>query len=615
MGQLYRRKDTDKAFEHFNKGNELSISLEFMHGRTRALYQIGRTHGMSGNYPEALQYFNQSLEIAEKFRLFENIQNAYSGLGIVNKRIGNYSESLEYYHKYLQLADSLNVLENVANVYNNLGILHSMMKEPEKSMDYYSKALTLFKELGLEGGVKNVTVNIGVYHTNKKEYRKALERFIEGLKYDEKTGNKMLACISHANIANSYINLKEYDKAFEHLVSGLIIAENMSLKQEKANILYNLASLKLEQGELKVASEYSKKNIAAANNIDSYDLKKQAHKMASEIYKASDKYQEALDEYMLYEQYDDSLFSENKLEEMERQKVQQDVFVKDMEIEQQDLELELLNTRVSSERKLRWAFAITILLLIVLLFLIYKRYTTKNRINALLTSKNNLISQQKEEIEIINAELEKRMLRAQMNPHFIFNSLNSIQHLITNDDKQSALKYLTKFSSLLRQVLESSINLNVVLAEEIKLLRIYIELEALRFDEDFDYEITIDESLDPYQHEVPVLLVQPYIENAIIHGLMPKSSDRKLEVTFGENDDYVQCEILDNGIGRVAAAELKSKKNIHPSRGMSVTKQRLASLQKKSEQATLVDIQDRLDEQGKICGTRVIVNIPTNLND
>ena len=256
--------------------------------------------------------------------------------------------------------------------------------------------------------------------------------------------------------------------------------------------------------------------------------------------------------------------------------MQFEVYKKDSELAEQRLELELLNTRVNLEMKLRWAFAALLLLLLILLFLIYKRYATKNRINAILTTKNELISNQKDKIEDMNLQLEKRMLRAQMNPHFIFNSLNSIQHLITNNDKASALKYLTKFSNLIRQVLESSISLNVVLAEEIKLLTIYIELEALRFDQEFHYSISIDEELDVYLHEVPVLLVQPYIENAIIHGLMPKTGDRELKVDFNEIENYIQCIITDNGIGRKAAIELKSKKNINPSRGMSVTKQRLA---------------------------------------
>lgn len=135
-------------------------------------------------------------------------------------------------------------------------------------------------------------------------------------------------------------------------------------------------------------------------------------------------------------------------------------------------------------------------------------------------------------------------LRAQMNPHFIFNSLSSIQHLITSDKKESAVKYLNKFSLLMRNLLEGSIEANVVLAEEILLLEKYLELEALRFNNSFHYSITVEENLDPKAVEVPSLIIQPFVENAILHGLLKKrEDDKQILIRFRKQDSFIICEI------------------------------------------------------------------------
>lgn len=218
-----------------------------------------------------------------------------------------------------------------------------------------------------------------------------------------------------------------------------------------------------------------------------------------------------------------------------------------------------------------------------------------------------MISEQKEVIEEMNVELEKRMLRAQMNPHFIFNSLSSIQYLINTNDKENALKYLSKFSKLLRQVLESSINISLPLNDEIELLKIYIELETLRFDKSFSYTFDIDKDLDIYKYKIPLLLVQPYIENAIIHGLMPKEGKKELHISFHDTKENIVCTIEDNGVG--IPTKKVEKTFERPSRGMSITAKRIESLKKFSNQE-LVTIEN-LKDKGET-GTRVTILIPKN---
>ncbi|MEM9077899.1 MAG: histidine kinase [Bacteroidota bacterium] len=205
---------------------------------------------------------------------------------------------------------------------------------------------------------------------------------------------------------------------------------------------------------------------------------------------------------------------------------------------------------------------------------------------------------------------EAKALRAQISPHFIFNSLGSIQNFITRKESVSALKYLSKFSRLMRNVLESSIENKVVLTEEIKMLKDYLELESLRFSNVFSYAITIDDELDEHSIEVPFMILQPFVENAIIHGLLPKSEgDKILNINFKmESEDIAICEVDDTGVGRKSTvkegyAQIKEKQ----SRGIEVTKQRLENLKMTAEPIKIVD---KTDEEGNPTGTKVIIKIP-----
>ena len=203
-------------------------------------------------------------------------------------------------------------------------------------------------------------------------------------------------------------------------------------------------------------------------------------------------------------------------------------------------------------------------------------------------------------------------LRAQMNPHFIFNSLNSILGFILKGDKKESIRYLSNFSDLLRKILNTSENGSISLEQEISLLKLYLELESLRFNKNFDYSIEVDKKLDIHNLEIPVLLIQPYIENSIIHGLAPKTiGTKKIRIAFNDSGDFINCIIEDSGIGRAAAQELKRKKKIyHKSKGMSITQKRIALMNRQNLKGnSLVDIEDLFDSEGEPAGTKVSLRI------
>lgn len=208
------------------------------------------------------------------------------------------------------------------------------------------------------------------------------------------------------------------------------------------------------------------------------------------------------------------------------------------------------------------------------------------------------------------SRLEIEALRSKMNPHFIFNSLNSIQHLILEKNEKGALDYLNRFSKLIRQVLERSADSKIRLKDEVEMLKHYIELESLRFDHQFHYQIEIDDYLETQNPEIPYLLLQPFVENAIHHGLIPKKGKGRLIIKANKLNDHIEFSIEDNGIGRKAAGENRGlMPNKRQSKGIEVTTSRLRLLHKnlQNQFIKMIDLYDSLQQPA---GTRVEISIP-----
>jgi LytS/YehU family sensor histidine kinase len=203
------------------------------------------------------------------------------------------------------------------------------------------------------------------------------------------------------------------------------------------------------------------------------------------------------------------------------------------------------------------------------------------------------------------AELRLMALRSVMNPHFIFNCLNSIQYYIMENDQLNAVTYLSTFSKLIRAVLNNSVNSHVRLSEELEMIGHYVQLESLRFEKRFDCVIDVDPTLDLETIEVPSMLIQPYVENAILHGLCNKKDKGRLKLSLKMRDENLLVEIEDDGIGREAASKLKHiERKTHRSMGTALTEERLKLIN--ADGKATVDIID-LEANGVASGTRVNV--------
>ena len=208
-------------------------------------------------------------------------------------------------------------------------------------------------------------------------------------------------------------------------------------------------------------------------------------------------------------------------------------------------------------------------------------------------------------------ELEAKALRAQMNPHFIFNCLNSIKSLIQDDEKDKSVIYLTTFSKLIRTLFNNADKKEITLNDEIETCKLYLQLEAMRFDSKFSYDVKIDEQIDLKSVHIPALIIQPFIENAIWHGIVPKESGGNVSLVVKRNNGHIEIAVDDNGIGREASRQNKATTTIvHQSKGVNLTQSRLELNNLLRQRQARLDILDKMDENNINTGTRVIIQFP-----
>jgi len=208
-------------------------------------------------------------------------------------------------------------------------------------------------------------------------------------------------------------------------------------------------------------------------------------------------------------------------------------------------------------------------------------------------------------------EFEQKALQLQMNPHFIFNSLNSIQSFILNNNTDKAVNYLSKFSKLMRMILANSREQEISLQDEIRSLNYYLELEKLRFDNKFEYVIQVDKNIDKEFIAIPPMILQPFVENAILHGINHLKEKGNLTITFNINNKNLICMIEDNGVGRRRAAEIEQSSGLgHKPRGMTIINERINLINKQNIDKIIINIFDKENMDGKSLGTKVEIMLP-----
>ncbi len=519
-----------------------------------------------GDPAGAMEHGQRALLLAREMKDTVRILNSMYQLVKFNVEARHYTEADRLRYEHLSLATLFGKdAKQLALAHNAVGSMHSREEHHDSAEYHYRAGLRALGDadepLVRQALLGNLAGTLG--ETGRHEEAIALHR--EALALMDSTDLPNRAW-SLRTLAQSLIHAGRFKEAITLMNEG----DSLNNLGERA------LDLAIDYAELRADALDSVGDIAGA-----YAMVKRARDL-----------QDTLFERSLDEQY---LELEKKFETQ----------LKEEEIQRLDAE-----ARESAERlrvrnvQLYGSIGLAVLALAAAL-LIWRNLRQKRRHTAALEGLNAELKDQKERIEEINRLLQLKVLRAQINPHFIYNCLHAIGNLVRKGDTVGAAGYLDGFARLLRMVLDHSMKDRVPLSKEMDFLRQYLKLEALRFENDLHYEVSADHGLQEEDTPVPALVVQPFVENAIWHGLANRTGEKRLSVRFAERGDRILCTIEDNGIGRGAGSK-REHPDGSPSMGLQLTNERLQLLNYQLSGEGRVTFTD-LQANGRPTGTRVEV--------
>lgn len=598
------KSSNPKLMENYaRQALQLSQKIKYKAEEGNAFLNLGVSQIISGNYPKAIDYLSQAKLIfeneltigtKEELKVKKGLARAYGSMGIVFSEQSNYAKALQYHLKAVAIYEEMKDEEKTARVYNNIGIVYRSQKEDFKALDYFSRAQKLQKRIG-DGTVGITTTNIGNLHLQQKNYEKANQYYLEAKQLFEKYPNDRGQGELFNNIGLYFKETNNQPKAFESWELALQSFAKIDDRFGTSDTYLLMGECYYDQKRFTEALEYAQKAAKLSKDLNVLEGTALAEKLLSSIYEKLNNSTAAFTHFKLYKIAQDSLINHENIRKSVQTEMNYEFEKKEVLQKKEQEKKEVLLAEKSKRQTLQTIFiALFVLLLMGIAFLIYNRMQLKKT----LTLQKEL------------AEYEQKALHLQMNPHFVFNCLGSISSFIVQNGTDSAIKYLSKFSKLMRLTLEYSKESLIPIDKEIESLQNYLELEQLRFNNMFDFKITKSKEIED-DMALPPLLLQPFVENAIIHGLIPKKENGIISVDFSIEKESLICTIVDNGIGFEKSKEIKENLvAIHKSMALDITKKRLEMMEASTAQKAKVEIKEIKNDSGEIQGTKVVLNLP-----
>lgn len=604
ISNVYSLTDAARSLVFSQRALKLSDSLHWNFGIAYSYFYIGSALYNEGKFSEALEFRIKELNKWKEQNSLNNVCIALGNIGIVYSNLKNDVEALKYYFSSLKLAKQIGNKFQMINTLCNIGSLYKDEGNYKKAFEYYSQSLKLSEKIGDSQSIAINQGNLASWYSDQNNYGKALELYLIALQIDEKAGDKARISAWLANIGDLYqqqsdsanlagnVSLRESKnaKAIEYFLKAVKCSEEIGNIYLKSSAFGNIGNIYFSRNKLSEAENYLNKALEYAISINAVDLIMDDHERFYYLYKKKGLYDKALLHYEKYFTLKDSIENENNNKNLSELQMKYDVEKKEKEnLVLQDENISRL-LQLKNERFFRFVLILIFFILLVTVFLIIRQNKLRSR--------------------HIFMQFEQKLLRTQMNPHFIFNSLASIESFIHEHQPKEAANYLSHFSRLMRLILENSTSEYIALGKEIEILNYYLSLQKLRLDDNLTYTIEIDDEIIPEHIFIPPMLTQPFIENAIEHGFRGSKSEAKIEITFKISNDNLKVEIIDNGIGIEKAREQKNQHKKHKSLAIQITHERLALLNKSKKKKISFSMTDLSDENKEKTGTKIIFLLP-----
>lgn len=545
---------TNNAIQYARRTSNKSVLAESFNTQARIYNYFGQLELSVAKNILALEL---AAEINDQYRLAKYNRE----LGVSQRLITNYDDAEYYFKRSFEYSRQINDERQMGLALSNLGTIYYARKEFPKAIDNTRKAIKILTELNDFNGLGEAHNNLGMVYREQKDYNKAATNFNQALVFYESTGNKESIASVYHNVGTVFQKQRKYANALNYLERSIEIRKQFGSKNQIYNTYRVMSSVYKDVGKTNESLRYMELYL---DYLDSNTTLQAATKIAelSELYRSEQR------ERLILSQADS----------IERQR-QEKVLT--------STKLENSQLRNNFQMYIILAFLIIIVLAGIIGF--YRWNQTK-------------IKQQQRE-----AEMSQTLLRAQMNPHFVFNAMSVIQSYIYENDTVNSSKFLVNFSRLMRLILENSPKEFIPLETEVEILQKYLETQKLRFEDRFEFDIHVSEEINSEHVMIPPMITQPFIENAIEHGQLHTIEGGFIHVSFMKVNDLLQILIEDNGIGR-KGSEMNKKSKAHKSMAMNITRERIDNLNKKHRTEGFLLVED-FNKELKT-GTKVLISLP-----
>jgi tetratricopeptide (TPR) repeat protein len=567
LGGAYYYRNLDTSFYYLNAGLELAHELQIPKLTGIGYTSLAGAYLLSNKDSMARSYYLKAIEVLEPIHYAKGLASSYGGISSILSKNGDYKQSIQYRFKQIKFAEESGSQGLIAGAYTDLANDYKNMQDFNKCLEYMLKAIAIKEKINDKISLCIGYINLGgAYHENA-QFEKAIIYYDKALALQQLLKQENLLSNIYQGLCNANLELEKYTEALSYLKKNETLCKSKNDEVCLLNTYLSYSSLYERIGKNDMSEAFLLKAQALAKKLNYTYYDTFINESLYALYNKIGKHKEALQYYILFMK---ETTKQNDLKLKEQ--------INDLEIKYQTAKKEeankllqetTANQKIKIEQGQYFTFAIIVFFALIILVLV------------LFIRQNKLKSQQKA------MQLEQKLLRTQMNPHFIFNSLNSIHSVVLSGDSKTAAKYLASFSKMIRSILESSRFETISLEKELSLLSNYIELQVLRFENNIRYVIDISAEIDPSTIMLPPMLTQPFIENAIEHGLT-NISDPLLTLSYSLKNDFLIVVISDNGLG----FNKQKSESEHISMATTITKERLELLNKGKIKKTTFSISE-----------------------
>lgn len=534
------------------------------------------------NDPRGFIYMDKAMRYSREAGNEQDYYYLLINKGTMYAKLNKFKQAQKCYFRALYFFEVINKKDNfgIAFAYINIATLHNWQNDYRTSIFYLKKALRYLNKDSIENmdyTIQKITclTNIGSDYIFLEDYKKSRKYLKEALWISKKNGLDYFLGMLYSKIGRTYQYEKNQEEAFRYFQKGYELSTDETALSYTA---VNLGQAYLARKDYNKALELGNEGLKNSEATDK-DLRESAYNLLYKANKEVGQYQLAMEYLEKAKTLGDSINSVENTKELKNQKAK-------YLYEKKAIQLKL-DAAQKNAAKNKLLFGLVTVLLVVLFGGSFLYVLYRNRARTITYEKN---------------ELNQRLLRSQMNPHFLFNSLNAIYNYMDKNQAEEAGNYLTSFAKLVRSILENSREETVILSKELSWLQNYMKLQQLRFETPFNYTIDVDPEIAAELTLVPPMLVQPFVENAIEHGFSADRETNSLNVSYRKNGDMLEIVVSDTGSGfQEKNMENKQQKSL----ALSITEERLRLLTSKYKKKANFRIESQPEK-----GTRIFFSVP-----